>query len=527
MRENKSMRQILLPCLVMTALVLLTRLLTLTHNIYLHPDEHVFYLGSESLAGFLTGRFSAFEEIKEYPEGAIVLLTPFQLLGSGISALTGRPLSPQLCGRLGSTVYFLAGGWIGVRMLQKHFSDKREAMWIYCLILTFSLIHIEQSRYGTGEPVSFFLLTAILLLCADALAPDARRPMGKVYLASFLSGFLAAVKYPQIVFFAAVLFTLVRLTGKKLFRDRRFWLAMLTMLLGFLAVSPKLMADPFHFTYSLLAKESHAYVRYGNVCEIGGPINHLLSLSVYFLLYAGLPAAPLFLPTVWTGRKQGGAEAGSRELIFRFLPLLTAFFFTYNLFAKTLFMRTYYPFFIIADLYAAAAAGDWLAAGGKKRAACLAAAALLVLRGGGLVLAMTETDGAERLSSLMESSVTDSWKKTTLLLPGYFLDADLTRTRSPAELDLTNEAFPGELEHGELVIVSTLDHSRANHYIVPPFHKGVKEIIRRWDDFKEINAPYRVGGVYPEYYYYLFGFWVKGTTGTDYEFPTNAVYYRP
>lgn len=44
--------------------------------------------------------------------------------------------------------------------------------------------------------------------------------------------------------------------------------------------------------------------------------------------------------------------------------------------------------------------------------------------------------------------------------------------------------------------------------------------------FKNVNKGYYVGSAYPDYYYYLFGYWIKGTTGTDYEFPSCAVYYR-
>ena len=82
------------------------------------------------------------------------------------------------------------------------------------------------------------------------------------------------------------------------------------------------------------------------------------------------------------------------------------------------------------------------------------------------------------------------------------------------------------LHPGEMVITCSEDHSRCNRYIIPYEDDAVHELIFNWETFKHINTPYYIGQVYPEYYYYLFGFWIKGTTGTDYEFPTNQVYYR-
>ncbi|MBQ7736604.1 MAG: glycosyltransferase family 39 protein [Oscillospiraceae bacterium] len=527
-QSRVNTRRIVLFGLVMTACILLTRIVTLTHNMGLHPDEHVFYLASDSLAKYLTGRASGFQEIKEYPEGAIILLAPFHLLGMAVTALSGISAPPQVWGRIGSLVYFILGAWVGLVLMVKYFGRSRSALAVYCATVVFSLLHLEQSRYGTGESLSFFLLTLLLLLSADALSDGAGRPFGKLCAASFLTGLLGAVKYPQVFFFAIPCFALFRLVGKSWWKSKRFFLMLLLLLAGFLAVSPKLLASPYQFLFHLIAKESHAYVRYGNPCEIGGPINHLLSLTVYFTLYSALPASPVFL---WAGIKKAGPDRDGTDhqkaLFCRFLPVLLGVFFLYNLFAKSLFMRTYYPFFFLSDLYVAAAAGKWLERGGWRRAAVAAAVLVLVLRGGANVAAMTEDTGTARLQAIVNASVTDSWNKTTLLLPGHFLEIDYTGLKAPVNLDLTFEESPGELESGELVIASTLDHSRANHYIVPPFNRDVKDIIRRWDDFKAVNEKYRVGSVYPEYYYWLFGYWVKGTTGTDYEFPTNTIYYKP
>jgi hypothetical protein len=41
------------------------------------------------------------------------------------------------------------------------------------------------------------------------------------------------------------------------------------------------------------------------------------------------------------------------------------------------------------------------------------------------------------------------------------------------------------------------------------------------------NAEYYIGSIYPDYYYWLFGWWVHGSTATSFEFPSVYVYYRP
>ena len=145
-------------------LILFTRLISVHHNINLHPDEPVFYKAADSLMRYLTGSADAYTEIKEYPEGAIVLQLPFHIVAAAIYNLFGKKLSMQLCGRVASIFYFCCGAICGMIIEYRHFGKNRKSVLAYGLILLFSIMHIEQSRYGTGDAISFFLIMLILQL---------------------------------------------------------------------------------------------------------------------------------------------------------------------------------------------------------------------------------------------------------------------------------------------------------------------------------------------------------------------------
>ena len=507
---------------VMVLLILLTRGMTLTHNRELHPDEHVFHLAADSLSDRLLGRSPTFQEVKSYPEGAIVLQVPFHMLAS----LAGEKApDSQMVGRIASVIYFTLGALLLLRLFRRYFDSRPVSGGILALLLTFSLLHIEQSRYGTGDAVSFFLLAWILLLCGGSLRAGRESSFAPLFLAAFLTGVLCAVKYPLLFFFCLPAAAAARKRGKGWLWNWRTLVMVLLAAGGFLLCSPKLVQDPFPYLYHLIARETHDYIRYGNLCEVGGVFNHLLSLGVYFLLYSGLPLAPLFL--LPAGKRERGDETEDEVFFFRrVLPWALGVFFVYNLFARSLFMRTYYPFFALADLYVAAGAGEWFRRSRGRRSCVVILALLLVIRGGWNIAAMTERQGARRLDALVASAADEGWRRTTLLEPGYFLPLDAAALKAPAEADLLYDEAR-ELEFGELVITATQAHCRCAHYILPIRHPTAELLIRRWDDFRALNGAYYRGSVYPEYYYWLFGFWVKGTTGTDYEFPTNSVYYRP
>ena len=98
-------------------------------------------------------------------------------------------------------------------------------------------------------------------------------------------------------------------------------------------------------------------------------------------------------------------------------------------------------------------------------------------------------------------------------------------------MDLKEERFATpegmELREGELLISTYQEYGVGTPYYLPIFHKTVQNYIDRWTAFKEINREYQVGRLYPDHYYTLFGFWIKGATGMQFEFPCNVFYLRP
>ena len=98
-------------------------------------------------------------------------------------------------------------------------------------------------------------------------------------------------------------------------------------------------------------------------------------------------------------------------------------------------------------------------------------------------------------------------------------------------MDLADERFDTPegmvLREGELLISTYQEYGIGTPYCLPISHSTVQSYIDRWTDFKQINGQYEVGRLYPDSYYTLFGFWIKGTTGMYFEFPCNIFYLRP
>ena len=109
----RSKRQAVAIILITVFLVALTRGLTISHNMELHSDEHVFFTAAQSLKGYLSGSSPVYEEVKEYPEGAIVFQLPFHILTAVINRLCSAGISPRLSGRIADVFYFTIGVALG------------------------------------------------------------------------------------------------------------------------------------------------------------------------------------------------------------------------------------------------------------------------------------------------------------------------------------------------------------------------------------------------------------------------------
>ena len=521
----------LLWLLLLTIILILgTRLITVTHNMELHPDEHVFFMAADSLTHFIEGTEDTFAEVKEYPEGAIVLQLPFHFAAAPLRHFTSIDLSMRLCSRLASIFYFTLGAALGLVIEYNYFGKSKLSAIAYSAVLIFSIMHLEQSRYGTGDAISMFLTMAILYLSALGEKTERKKKLRCWLIAGFLTGVLCAVKYP-LVFWGLIPFTVAIKTEGLHRREKVHTLILftVTVIVGFLFVSPKTALDP-RYILRTVRREMYAYVLTGNVTEVGGPLNHFLSLTIYSLFYSGFPLAPVFFVASIKGRNQPSHNTDwPRSFLFdKLLPCLIVVFSLYNMFSKTMFMRTLYPFFFLSDLYVADYLGKHLPKG--KRAILCILAGVFLLRGIYYVEVLTEKWGPKKLKYLISQAADVSWNQTTLLNTTYCVNFDREKLIEPKESDLFGSDYEDDsrmlLDPGELVITGGIEFYRGTGYFFAVDNQRANQFVERWNSFKRINHDYFVGAVYPTSYYYLFGYWLKGTSGSCYEFPANYVYYR-
>lgn len=172
----------------MLAGVALTRGISVRHRLMEHPDEFVFYSSSEILMLDLFFDDGPYEPIKPYPEGAFVFRLPFQLLARQYQLYEDYEQSVALWGRIASVFYYSVGCVLGLWIVYHVLRGGYTGAIIFALGVIFGLFQIEQSRYGTFDPVSFMLLLLIIFLCARYL-----RKQREIYL--MLAAFAAEV-YP-------------------------------------------------------------------------------------------------------------------------------------------------------------------------------------------------------------------------------------------------------------------------------------------------------------------------------------------
>lgn len=290
------------------------------HGARLHPDETVFEYSASSLADCLLGEADEYKEIKEYPEGAYVFQMPFYVAGHLLNK-AGLDIPERAFGRVGAVVYFALGATLGAMLLFRFFNVRKTHFAIYAAIIVFSLIHIEQSRYATGDAISMFLIMLIVYLSARALERDGRNAFKWLILASGGAGALCAVKYPLLFFAIIPAYAAAVCLKEKTGREKLAMIAamLLTLLAAFLLFSPKVITDPM-YVKRVIDVELGRYMVNGNMAEVGGKKNHLVSMTVYTLFYSGFPFALVFAIAgffmAWRRRREGGAVS----VLFGVLP---------------------------------------------------------------------------------------------------------------------------------------------------------------------------------------------------------------
>ena len=67
--------------------------------------------------------------------------------------------------------------------------------------------------------------------------------------------------------------------------------------------------------------------------------------------------------------------------------------------------------------------------------------------------------------------------------------------------------------------------ARTMRFLIRDFDE--QSLTSGWNFFHNQNVPYLFEKLYPDRYYAQFGYWLEGSTGTPYEFPSAYFYYRP
>lgn len=515
-KSNAPLRTLL----ILSVLVLLaTRIPTIWHNSLLHPDEHVFFISSSRLAEALLHIGPAYTPLCDYPEGAIVMQFPFHIAFKFFTRVTGRLLSLRFVGRVASFSYFAAAMGMGLWILHRYFPNFRITGSAFALSMIFGLLHIEQSRYGTGDPISFFLLMA--LFAVSALGMETKKLSW--FCGGFvLSGMLGAIKYPQFYFLLIPLSCLLYIRKSFTHSAWKIPVFPFCLILGFLLLSPTMLTDPMT-AIRTITREFSSYVTHGNYSEHGGVLNHLAALGLYSLLYSGIPLVGVLLALRFIPTVRRKPVNGVDFLFFRVIPLVIGGFFVYNLFASCLFMRTYYPFYCAFDFYCAILCGKlWHIR--RARAFFTAMLAVMVVRGSYYLLVLGTDNPVQRLNSVLAQAET-AVQEVTLSNPSYCLPFPEEALPEHDTISFSERFHSDDvsIRPGELLITVDMDYHWGQPYIIP-----VEDTyIPVWKQFKQVNKDFYIGSVYPNYYYPLFGFWIKGTTGTRYEFPTVQFFLHP
>ena len=503
----------------MLALIVITRLPTLRHGLKLHPDELVFFSSASSL--FLGSPYHVY---KLYPEGAFILQMPFQMARQLVLLLMHYGDGAQLygahmTGRFAAVFYFSLGAVLGCTFLYQT-QKKTLPIVLFAGMIVFSLFQIEQSRYGTGEAPSFFLMMAVLNLLVLYLRSN---KVWLLYAAAFATGVLGAVKYPQLYFILIPIgAACLNRRSSKTPLAINIPVVVLFTLAGLICFSPSLLKPGF--LDRVISRETNAYLENPNIVSAGTPFGHLISLTIYHLFYADVPLAPVFaiVGVVSLFRK---SEPANFKIFFSvFVPVVFVGFFLYNLFITTLFFRTYYLYFCLFMLYSAIGLSELFT---KKRIKPLVVALLcfMVLRGGYLTALLTQPQ--KDAGALLSAHANWSDQATVTFAGLGFVNGDIPSQATQLGM---NDAFvtaTPSLEDGAFCVLGGYQYGIARNRIFEIRDANVLSATNGWNTFREQNEPYLFDQLYPDYYYGLFGYWLEGSMGTLYEFPSVYYYYKP
>ena len=155
----------------------------------------------------------------------------------------------------------------------------------------------------------------------------------------------------------------------------------------------------------------------------------------------------------------------------------------------------------------------------------LALLCVMVLRGGYLtaLLAQPQKEAGAVLYSHEKWS-----EQATVTFAGLgFVNGDIPAQATQLGM---NDAFvttTPTLEKSEFCVIGGYQYAIARNRIFEIKDADVLSATNGWNAFKEQNEQYQFDQLYPDYYYSLFGYWLEGSMGTLYEFPSVYFYYKP
>lgn len=370
---------------------------------------------------------------------------------------------------------------------------------------------------------------AVIVLTAQSLSSEKHRLMF-IAAAFIFEGALTATKHPLLFFIFIPLYGIAVLMKRNTPSKKALYtvIVLFALLIGFALCSPKVLHDPMYIVRAS-TREVGAYM---GSYHISSAWTHFMSMFLYSMLYSGFPLAPVFfvlaVHKMYISRNRSNPV---HSLLYIVVPLLTAVFFIYNIFVQLLVSRTFHPFFFLSDIYVAVAVGDWILSGKWRKASALVLCSFMVVRGSYFIYLLSEKDDSGRLANLISASADDNWNTTTILsgflvLPDGYNDYPyLQVVNSDSERFSDSEAT--KLEHGELFIAGARDYTVYSRYynFLPSGHNDNLDSTT-WLAFLDANSEYYAGSLYPDYIYYLFGYWLMGTNGC-YEFPDVNIFYCP
>ena len=468
-----------------------------------------------------------YEPLKPYPEGTYIFRLPFHLLAQGAVLEDDYADNVRLWGRISSVFYFAIGSIFGLWLVLKVFEGGKAGGVIYMLTTCFSMFQIELSRYGTFDPISYFVLMLTLFLLAQYIRKDK-----KAYFlaAGFCIAVAAAGKYSLAYFFVLPISLLfLQKKSKKEALSLLFLMAVFAIL-GFLLFSPSIIRNPRFFINTIFGGIS-GYVVGGNPEGYSTFPESLFSVIVYQLFYSDLPLSTIFMVFGAVHIFRLGKSSVESKFFGFVLPLCVLVFLIYNCLLTTFFLRTLFPYYFIAALYAAAGLGQLC----KNKKICVMAVllcALMLIRSSYYISVMADYTAAEKRAEAFRNSAEATNVSEILYLGEYFPARELKAAfndynTNTLNLDTLLEGKFPDLQSGQLIITDSLEHGWAKRCVFPPKNQKTINITQGWENFKADNQQYFVGTLFPQHYYWLFGYWVHGSTGTNYEFPNCYLYYKP